>query len=111
MKESKKEANHIAQVKCPHNKHWIQEINKLNGKKRFTPDSIRWCVDPVTLAKKLNKRDVQWETVIQLSWPGTVKFYGNLPKPMERAVIVRPHNSFDKPFAIEASCIQYKHLQ
>ena len=28
---------------------------------------------------------------------------------MERAVIVRPHDSFDKRFAIEASRIQYKH--
>jgi len=88
MKEAKKEANRIAQVKCRRNRHWIQEINKLNGKKRFAPESIRWCVEPVTLAKKLNKRDIQWEEGVQLSQPGTVKFYANSSKPMERAVIV-----------------------
>ena len=30
---------------------------------------------------------------------------------MEGAVIVRPPDSFDKRFAIKASCIQYKHPQ
>ena len=111
MKEAKKEANRIARAKCRRNRHWIEEINKLNGKKRFTPESIRWCVEQVTLAKKLNKRDIQWEEGVQLSRPGTVKFYGNSPKPMERAVIVRPRDSYDKRSAIEASRIQYKHPQ
>ena len=54
-------------------------------------------------------KHIQWKTVVQLSWSGTVKFYANSPKPMERAVIVRPHESYDKRFAIEASRIQNKY--
>jgi hypothetical protein len=73
----------------------------------FTPELVRWCINPVTLVKKMNKQ-IQWEDVVQLSRSGTVKSYGNSPKPMERAVIVRPHDSFDKRFPIEASRIQYK---
>ena len=97
-KDAKKKANRIAALRSRHKKHWEQEINKLNGKKWFPPERVRWCINPVTLVKKMNKQ-IQWENVVQLSWSGTVKFYGNSPKPMERAVIIRPPNSFDKPYA------------
>jgi len=106
-KDAKKKANRIAALRSRHKKHWEKEINKLNGKKRFTPERVRWCINQVTLVEKMNKQ-IQWEDVVQLSRSGTVKFYGNSPKPMERAVIVRPSNSFDKRFPIEASRIQYK---
>ena len=107
-KDAKKKANRIAALRSRHKKHWEKEINKLNGKKRFTPERVRWCINQVTLVEKMNKQ-IQWEDVVQLSRSGTVNFYGsNAPKPMERAVIVRPHDSFDKPFPIEASRIQYK---
>ena len=108
-KDAKKKANRIAALRSRHKKHWEKEINKLNGKKRFTPERVRWCINQVTLVEKMNKQ-IQWEDVVQLSRSGTVNFYGsNAPKAMARAVIVRPHASFDKCFAIKASRIQCKH--
>ena len=82
-KDAKKEANRIAALSSRHKKHWEKEINKLNGKKRFTPELVRWCINPATLVEKMNKQ-IQWEDVVQLSRSGMVKSYGNSPKPMEQ---------------------------
>ena len=38
VKDAKKKANRIAQLKCRQKKHWEQEIKKLNGKERFKPE-------------------------------------------------------------------------
>ena len=108
VKDVKKKANRIAQLKCRQRKHWELEIKKLNGNQRFNPAIVRVCVTPVNLVTNMIK-NIQWKTVVQLSPSGTVKFYANLPKPMERAVIVRPHESYDQRFAIEASRIQNKY--
>ena len=111
VKDAKKKANRIAQLKCRQKKHWEQEIKKLNGKEQFKPEKVLVCMNTsFNLVTNMNKH-IQWKKMVQLSRPGTVTFYANSQKPMERAVIVRTPESYPQQFpieAIEASRIQNK---